>query len=151
MKVGSKFTINKIRLKQLSAAAVTTLEQTAEALKTEVQQAQVIPRDTGNLQGESFWVDRKDSFRGKVRLVHSAPYARRVYFNPDGMKFHKEKWYSYENAINAKGKKYMKKIKHDGNPNAKDHWFEDWLPGGSKQDFCAKAFKRLYRRNAGLK
>lgn len=138
MKVNSKFTINKIRMKQLSTAAVVSLEQTAEALKTEVQQAQVIPRDTGNLQGESFSIDRKDSFRGKVRLVHSAPYSRRVYFNPDGMKFHRVKWKSSD------GKE------HDGNPNARDHWYEDWLTGGSKQDFCAKTFKRLYRRNAGL-
>lgn len=139
MKVNSKFTINKIRLKQLSTAAVRSLEQTAEALKTEVQQAQVIPRDTGNLQGEAFSIDRKDSQQGKVRLVHSAPYSRRVYFNPDGMKFHRVKWKSSD------GKE------HDGNPNARDHWYEDWLPGGSKQDFCAKAFKRFYRRNAGLK
>ena len=143
MKAGSKFTINKLRMKQLSTAAVVSLEQTAEALKIEVQQAQVIPRDTGNLQGESFWVDSKDSFRGKVRLVHSAPYARRVYFNPDGMKFHKQPW-------TTKSKLTGKELKHDGNPDARDHWFEDWLPGGSKQDFCAKAFKRLYRRNAGL-
>ena len=144
MKAGSKFTINKLRMKQLSTAAVVSLEQTAEALKIEVQQAQVIPRDTGNLQGESFWVDSKDSFRGKVRLVHSAPYARRVYFNPDGMKFHKQPW-------TTKSKLTGKELKHDGNPDARDHWFEDWLPGGSKQDFCAKAFKRFYRRNAGLK
>ena len=151
MKVNSKFTINKIRLKQLSTAAVKTLEQTGEALKTEVQQAQVIPRDTGNLQGESFWVDRKDSFQGKVRLVHSAPYSRRVYFNPDGMKFHKQAWESVETVTGKNGKKRKKKVKHDGNANAKDHWYEDWLPGGPKQDFCTKAFKRLYRRNAGLK
>lgn len=151
MKVGSEFTINRIRLKRLSAAAVTTLEQTGEALKTEVQQACVIPRDTGNLQGKAFSVDRKDSFRGKVRLVHSAPYARRVYFNPDGMKFHKEAWESVETVTGKNGKKRQKKVKHDGNPNARDHWYEDWLPGGSQQDFCAKAFKRLYRRNAGLK
>lgn len=151
MKVNSKFTINKLKMRQLSTAAVRSLEQTAEALKTEVQQAQVIPRDTGNLQGEAFSVDLKDSRSGKVRLVHSAPYARRVYFNPDGMKFHKQAWESVETVTGKNGKKRQKKVKHDGNPNARDHWFDDWLPGGSKQDFCAKAFKRLYRRNAGLK
>ena len=36
MKVNSKFTINKIRLKQLSTAAVRTLGQTADSLKKEV-------------------------------------------------------------------------------------------------------------------
>ncbi len=143
IKVKSKFTINKQRMKELSRAAVITLEQTGEALKTEVQQAQVIPRDTGNLQGESFYIDRQKSFQGIVTLVHAAPYARRVYFNPDGMKFHRTAWTS-------KSKITGKDIKHDGNPNARDHWYEDWLPGGSKQDFCTKAFKRLYRRNGGL-
>lgn len=138
MKVNSKFIINKIRLKQLSVAAVRSLEQTGEALKTEVQQAQVIPRDTGNLQGEAFSVDRRESRQGKVRLVHSAPYARRVYFNPDGLKFHRMKWKSSD------GKE------HDGNPNARDHWYEDWMPGGSKQDFCINTFKHFYRRNARL-
>lgn len=144
IKVNSKFTINKIRMKQLSAAAIKSLEQTAEALRTDVVQAAVIPRDTGNLQGEAFGIDCKDSKRGKVRLVHSAPYARRVYFNPDGMKFHRQTW-------TTKSRLTGKEIKHDGNPNARDHWFEDWLPGGSKQDFCVNAFKRFYRRNANLK
>jgi len=143
LKVKSKFIINAAKLNQLDSAAVKSLEETAEALKTEVQQAQVIPRDTGNLQGESFSIDRRDSKQGKVRLVHSAPYARRVYFNPDGMIFHRKPWTS-------KSKTTGKEIKHDGNPNARDHWYEDWLPGGSKQFFCAKAFKRFYRRNANL-
>lgn len=151
MKVTSKFTINRIRLKQLSTAAVVSLEQTGEALKTEVQQAEVIPRDTGNLQGESFWVDRKDSQQGRVRLVHSAPYARRVYFNPEGYRFHRSAWESFETVTGKNGKSRKKKVKHDGNKNARDHWYEPWLPGGERADFCLKTFARLYRRNARLK
>ena len=49
IKVKSKFTINKIRIKELEQAAVTQLEETGEALHTEVVQKQVVPRDTGNL------------------------------------------------------------------------------------------------------
>lgn len=143
IKVTSKFTINKIRLKELNQAAVKSLVNTAEELKRDIKDAQVIPRDTGNLQGEAFSIDLSNSHQGKVRLVHSAPYARRVYFNPDGMKFHKQTW-------TTKSKLTGKEIKHDGNPNARDHWYEDWLPGGVKQDFCINAFKRLYRRNAKL-
>lgn len=144
IKVTSTFTINKIKLQILSDAAVMTLIQTAEALKTGVQQAQVIPRDTGNLQGESFRIDTENARSGIVRLVHSTPYARRLYFNPDGMIFHQEAW-------TTKSRLTGKEIKHDGNPNAKDHWFEDWMPGGSRADFVPKTFKRLYRRNAKLK
>lgn len=61
-------------------------------MHTEVVQKQVIPRYTSNLQGEAFSVDIKDSRFGRVKLTHSAPYARRVYYNPDGMKFHKTAW-----------------------------------------------------------
>ena len=41
--------INTQRLRELSQAQVTALEKTAEALHTEVVQAQVMPFDTGNL------------------------------------------------------------------------------------------------------
>ena len=136
--MGFKLNINKQFMKKLDAAAVAALEQTAEALHTEIVQAQVVPRDTGRLQGESFAIDKSNSKYGKVSLVHSTPYARRVYFNPDGMRFHRERWKDNE------GKE------HDGNPNAKDHWFDDWLPGGEKADFCIKAFKKYYKMNGGL-
>ena len=136
--MGFKLGINKQFIKKLDTAAVAALEQTAETLREEIRQAQVVPRDTGRLQGESFDIDISNSKYGKVSLVHSTPYARRVYFNPDGMKFHRERWKDNE------GKD------HDGNPNAKDHWFEDWLPGGEKADFCQKVFRSLYKRNGGL-
>lgn len=146
--VKSKIIINKMALRQLDAAAALALAQTAEALHTDVVQAQVIPRDTGNLQGEAFFVDKKDAPRGLVRLVHSAPYARRVYFNPDGLRFHRQAWESYETTLGKNGKERKRKAKHDGNPNARDHWYEPWLPGGEKGDFCAEKFKVLYRRAA---
>lgn len=47
MKVSSIIKIDNIKLKQLSENAVIAIEQTAEALHTEIVQAQVMPRDTG--------------------------------------------------------------------------------------------------------
>ena len=126
MKVTSRININQQKLAELSAAAVVSLEQTAEALHTEVVQAQVVPRDTGNLQNEAFFVDCSQCKDGTATLGHTTPYARRLYFHPE---------YDFQT--------------HE-NPNAKGKWFEDWLPGGEKEDFCAKAFAKLYRRNAGL-
>ena len=52
MQVKSTVKINMSKIKQLTQAAVTALELTAESLHTEVIQAQVIPRDNGVLQGE---------------------------------------------------------------------------------------------------
>lgn len=124
--VSSKITINSAKLKQLNQAAIRSLEQTAEALHTDVIQAQVIPRDTGALQDEAMFVDKSQSSRGKVSIVHSTPYARRLYFHPE---------YNFNKSEN---------------PNAGGRWFDPYLPGGEKADFCGKAFKRFYRRNGGV-
>lgn len=126
IKVSSKVKLNMPVIKKLTQAQKTALEQTAEALHTEVVQAQVIPRDTGNLQGESFFVDTSDSASGKVSLVHSTPYARRLYFHPE---------YNFTK---------------DENPNARGRWFEDWQPGGRHADFAIKTFWELYRRLSGV-
>lgn len=126
IKVNSRVKLNMAKIGKLTDAAVIALEQTAEALHTEVVQAQVVPFDTGNLQNESMFVDTSESKEGKVTLVHSTPYARRVYFHPE---------YKFK--------------KHE-NPNAKGKWFEDWEPGGKYADFAPNAFKEIYRRLTGL-
>ncbi len=126
MKVKSTVKLNMPRIKQLSQATVTALEQTAEALHTEVVQAQVFPFDTGNLQNESTFVDHSESAQGKVTLVSSTPYARRLYYHPE---------YHFQTKEN---------------PNARDKWYEDWLPGGSHADFAVKAFRKLFKKAGGV-
>lgn len=126
MKCTSRIKINQSKINQLSRAAVVALEQTTEALHTEVVQAQVVPRDSGTLQGEAFFPDYSQSNSGRASLVHSTPYARRLYFHPE---YH---------------------FSTEENPNAKGKWLEDWLPGGKYADFAPKTYKELYRRNAGL-
>lgn len=126
IKATSTIKMNFSRIRQLSNAAVSALETTAEALHVEVQQAQVIPFDTGNLQGESTFVDYSESKDGKVTLVSSTPYARRLYYHPE---------YNFQT--------------HE-NPDAKGGWYEDWLPGGSKADFAKKAYKQFYKREGGV-
>lgn len=132
MNVKSKVIINQKRIKQLSHAMTIALEQTAEALHTEIVQAGVVPRRDGALEGEQFFVDYTKSEQGEVSLIHSTPYARRMYYHPE-YKFHKEPW------EDEKGKK------HDGNPNARGKWFEPWINGGNS-DFCEKTFKKFYKK-----
>lgn len=122
IKAKSSVKIYRPAIKQLTDDAVKALEMTAEALHTEVVQAQVIPFDTGNLQNESFFVDTSESKSGKVTLVHSTPYARRLYFHPE-FDFQK-----------------------DENPNAKGLWFEDWMEGGEHEDFVRETFAKMFRR-----
>lgn len=145
MKVSSKVNINMSKIRQLDQAAIRALELTAENLHEEIVQAQVIPRKDGALQGESFFVDKTESNSGKVTLVHAEPYARRLYFHPE-YHFHKGPW--EEEWTDKEGKHHH--VKHDGNPNAKGKWFEDWEPGGKYEDIAVKEFKELYRRLAGL-
>lgn len=126
IKVNSRVRLNMPQINRLERAQITALERTAEALHTEVLQAQVFPRDTGNLQNESTFIDYSQSNQGKVTIVSSAPYARRLYFHPE---------YSFQKTAN---------------PNAKGKWYEDWLPGGRDAEFCTNAFKQFYRRLTGL-
>ncbi|MFR8033431.1 MAG: hypothetical protein ACLU6W_05340 [Lachnospiraceae bacterium] len=125
-KVTSRVKMNMPKIKQLTQAQVTALEQTAGVLHGEVKDAQVVPMKTGNLSGEAFFCDYSESNQGKVSLVHSTPYARRLYFHPE---YHFNKEF------------------HE---NARGEWFEDWLPGGKNQDFAQKTFKEFYRRLTGV-
>ena len=61
MQVSSRVIIDQARIQQLTELAITALEQTAEALHTEVVQAQVMPRDTGHLQNESTFCGYKQT------------------------------------------------------------------------------------------
>ncbi len=124
--VNSVVKLNLPKIRQLTAAQITALEQTAEAVHTEVVQAQVFPRDTGSLQNENTFLDRSQSSNGKVSIVSTTPYARRLYFHPE-YHFSKEE-----------------------NPNARGKWYTDWLPGGKEADFATKAFKEIYRRLTGV-
>lgn len=126
IKVNSRVRLNMPQINLLERAQVVALEQTAEALHAEVTQAQVFPRDTGHLQDESTFIDYSQSNQGKVTIVSSTPYARRLYFHPE---------YDFQKTAN---------------PHAKGRWYEDWLPGGRDAEFCANAFKQFYRRLTGL-
>lgn len=126
MQVKSSVTLNFPRIRQLTQAAITALEQTGEALHTEVVQAQVMPFDTGHLEEDATFVDYSDSADGLVRIVSSTPYARRLYYHPE---------YNFQT---------------DENPFAGGEWFEPWLPGGVNQDFAKNAFKEFYKKAGGL-
>ena len=126
MQVNSTVKLNMPRIRQLTGAAVRALELTAEVLHTEVVQAQVMPFDTGNLQNESTFVDYSQSAGGKVSLVSSTPYARRLYYHPE---------YDFQT---------------DENPFAGGEWYKPWMEGGVNEDFAPNAFKRFYKKLGGV-
>lgn len=124
--VSSKIKLNIPVVKQLDKAKQQALEQTGDALLTQVKNTQVMPFDTGNLQNENTFVDYAQSRNGVVKIVSSTPYARRLYFHP-------EYNFSRKENIAAGGK-----------------WFSPWLEGGTRQNFCSQTFAGLYRKEAGL-
>lgn len=126
MAVNSTIKIDQGKIRKLTRASIRALEKTAEAVHTEIVQTQVMPRDTGALQNESTFVDYSKSKDGKVTLVSSTPYARRLYYHPE---------YNFQTKEN---------------PNAKGMWYEDWMPGGQKADFAPKAFKQFYKKAGGV-
>ncbi len=144
MQVKSSIKLNLPRIRELSQAAVTALELTAEALHTEVLQAQVMPFDTGAMQGEKTFIKAGEVItsvykngqvatntitkakNGKVSIITTAPQARRLYYHPE---------YNFQT---------------DENPFASGKWFEPWLPGGVNQDFAKEAFRKFYKRVGGV-
>lgn len=135
--VKSTVKLNMPVLKRLTAAAQVSLAQTAEAIHTNVVQSQVMPRDTGTLQNESTFVYTQDIANGKVELISSTPYVRRLYYHPE-YNFHQSPW------VDDKGKR------HEGNENAKGRWLDDYLKDGKKRNFAPDTFAKLYKKNAGL-
>lgn len=126
MRVSSTVTINNARIRQLTAAAIIALEQTGEAIHTDLVQSQTMPRDTGALQNESTSVDMTASNQGRVTIVSATPYARRLYYHPE---------YNFNQLANI---------------NAGGEWFKPYIPGGNKDNFPINTFKELYRRNGGV-
>ena len=120
--VNSVIKLNFPMIRKLTEAQMTALEQTAETLHTEVVQAQVMPFDTGHLEEDATFVDYSESANGRVSIVSSTPYARRLYYHPE---YHFQK---------------------TENPNAGGKWFTPWLPGGVSADFAQNAFKKFYKK-----
>jgi hypothetical protein len=124
-KVNSTVIVYPHMIKKLTDAHIIALEQTAEALHTEVVQARVMPRDSGHLQDDSTFVDYSRAESGTVSLVSETPYARRLYFHPE---------YNFSKTEN---------------PNAQGKWLEPWITG-SKKDFCLKTYAEKFKQLGGV-
>jgi hypothetical protein len=124
-KVNSTVIIYNHAIKKLTDAQILALKLTAEELLENVRDAQVIPRDSGHLQGDATVVDESQAKSGTVSLVSQTPYARRLYFHPE---------YNFS--------------KRD-NKNAQGKWYEPWIIG-NKKDFCKETFAKIYKQLGGV-
>ena len=120
VQVTSRVELNMSVLNMLDGAQYEALAQTGDATLTELRDRGVMPFDTGNLQNDSTFVD--DSEKGRVSIVSSTPYARRLYFHPE---------YNFRRGNNAR---------------AGGKWFDSFL----HDNFIADAYAKLLKRIGGL-
>lgn len=109
-------------LKEFEPKALRALALTAEVLVEEIRQEQIVPRRTGALQNEKFFIDDSTLQQGYVSLVFEGPYARRLYFHPE---------YNFNREIN---------------PKAQAYWLTPWLPGGVYEKRPLKIFDALLKK-----
>ena len=120
VQVTSRVELNMSVLNMLDGAQYEALAQTGDATLTELRERGVMPFDTGNLQNDSTFVD--DSEKGKVSIVSSTPYARRLYFHPE---------YNFRRGNNSR---------------AGGKWFDSFL----NDNFISNAYAKLLKRIGGL-
>jgi hypothetical protein len=126
-KVRSRTTLNPTAVKQIQNAAIQALEMTVDgsrgSILTDVMTAEVVPKQTGELERSAF-VDDRNVKKGRVSIVYDTPYARRLYFHPE---------YNF---------------RRDKNRNAQGLWLEEWANGG-KENIVKRVFKELWRKFSG--
>ena len=125
VKVSSTIKLNEAKLKELTKQQYVSIAQTADALVTDLRDSQTMPFDTGNLQNDSTFIDDSQKEQGRVSIVSSTPYARRLYYHPE---------YDFRTTNNR---------------NAGGKWFEPYI-SGNRTDFLKDTFAKLFKRNGGL-
>ena len=96
-----------------------SLQQAAEAMKSQIVADQVVPKETGELERSAFVRKQK---RSKYQIVYDVPKARRLYWHPE---------YNF---------------RQDKNPNARGMWMQSYIDGDRK-DYFKKAFSMFYKQN----
>lgn len=97
----------------IQAASLTAME----ALKGEVESAQVIPYDMGTMQGSAHVEQQAEGAALHTRLYVDGPQARRLYHHPE---------YNFQRGKNA---------------NAGGEWYAPWLAGGKNENYLRGALE----------
>lgn len=106
-------------IKRIEQAMAKALPETMEAVKTEVNNMQIVPKDTGNLEMSA----KTGVEKNKGYLSYNTPYARRLYFHPE---------YNFRT---------------DKNPNAQGRWLDTFIHGPKRQ-WLVQTFAELMRRHS---
>lgn len=120
MRIKVTFKPNRKNIKKIEQAMIKALPLTMDAMKTEVNNMQVVPKDTGNLEESA--VTGAENNRGF--MSYNTPYARRLYYNPQF------------------------NFRTDKNPNAQGRWLDSFIYG-PKKEWLSKAYGEFLKRLSG--
>lgn len=120
IKIKGKIKFNPQEIKKIKDAAVKALPLTMEAMKSEINNMQVVPKETGNLEESA--VTGAEGNKGFIS--YNTPYARRLYYNPQ---------YNFRT---------------DKNPNAQGRWMDSFVYG-PKKDWLTKAYGTFLKQHSG--
>lgn len=120
MKIKVDIKLNPTAIKVIQDAMIKSLPLTMEAMKNEVNNMQVVPKEIGNLE-ESAVVGAENN---KGFLSYNTPYARKLYYHPE---------YNF---------------RQDKNPNAQGRWLDPFIHG-DKKDWLTKTYGILLKQNSG--
>ena len=115
-----KVKLNHKNIAYVKKLANQSLVETADEVKSNLQQSQTMPFDTGELQNRSTFVDDSKKNSGKVSIVSDTPYARRLYLHPE---------YNF---------------KQDKNAKAGAMWFEPYA-NGNKKNYVKRTFSKIMK------
>lgn len=123
----SEFKANEMKMQLLMDKIDTALQMTADALKTDIIDKQVTPKETGNLEGSAR--AEKES-ENNYYLEYTTPYAEKLYTHPE---------------LN---------FRQDKNPHAEGEWLKAWITGddasvGDRRDWLQRTFAKLLAEQIG--
>ncbi|EOU1724993.1 hypothetical protein [Clostridium perfringens] len=125
MKAKVTIKLDKSKLNTLIEAQKNALEQTTEAILSDIKTSAVVPKDTGELERSGF-VDLSKLDDGITSINFDTPYARRLYWHPE---------YNF---------------RQDKNTNAQGKWMQSYINGDNKEFVTDTYFKFLKMFSKGL-
>ncbi|NGT69325.1 hypothetical protein [Clostridium perfringens] len=119
MKAKVTIKLDKSKLNTLIEAQKNALEQTTEAILSDIKTSAVVPKDTGELERSGF-VDLSKLDDGITSINFDTPYARRLYWHPE---------YNF---------------RQDKNTNAQGKWMQSYINGDNKE-FVTDTYKHFFK------
>ncbi|MDQ0149353.1 hypothetical protein ACFO6R_10155 [Eubacterium multiforme] len=120
MKTKVTIKLDRAKINTIVNAKNKALEETTEAILSDIKTSAVVPKDTGELERSGF-VDLSRIDSGATSIIFDTPYARRLYWHPE---------YNF---------------RQDKNINAQGKWMQSYIDGDNKE-FVVNAYKENLKK-----